>query len=111
FVQAEDGLGDWSVTGVQASSLPILRLHGPLVLGVCRRMLHDPNDADDAFQATFLVLARKAGSVGRPERLANWLYGVARRVALKARVAAAPPPAPQPGVTDHPPAPPNPPPP
>jgi RNA polymerase sigma factor (sigma-70 family) len=63
--------------------------HGPLVLGVCRRVLPDPNDADDAFQATFLVLARKAGAIGQPERLANWLYGVAFRVARKARANAA----------------------
>jgi RNA polymerase sigma factor (sigma-70 family) len=67
----------------------LMQRHGPLVLGVCRRLLQDPNDADDAFQATFLVLARKAGSVGQPARLANWLYGVALRVAKKARSASA----------------------
>jgi RNA polymerase sigma factor (sigma-70 family) len=67
----------------------LMHRHGPLVLGVCRRVLRDPNDADDAFQATFLVLARKAGSVGQPDRLANWLYGVALRVARKARSAVA----------------------
>ncbi|MDE2508964.1 MAG: RNA polymerase sigma factor [Planctomycetota bacterium] len=59
--------------------------HGPMVMGVCRRLLADPTDADDAFQATFLVLARRAGSIARPERLASWLHGVARRVALRAR--------------------------
>jgi RNA polymerase sigma factor (sigma-70 family) len=66
-----------------------MQRHGPLVLGVCLRVLHDPNDADDAFQATFLVLARKADSVGQPDWLANWLYGVALRVARKARSATA----------------------
>jgi RNA polymerase sigma factor (sigma-70 family) len=63
--------------------------HGPLVLGVCRRVLGDGPDADDAFQAAFLVLAKKAGAVGRPEAVANWLYGVALRCARRARVALA----------------------
>ncbi len=65
--------------------------HGPDVLRACRRILPDPNDADDAFQATFLVLARRAssGSIGRPDSIGPWLYGAALRVARKARVAAA----------------------
>ena len=65
--------------------------HGPDVLRACRRVLPDPNDAEDVFQATFLVLARRASSrsIGRPESLGPWLHGVALRVARKARVAAA----------------------
>jgi RNA polymerase sigma factor (sigma-70 family) len=64
----------------------ILRRHGPMVLGVCRRILADPHDAEDAFQATFLVLVRKAGSIGDRAVLGPWLHGVARRVAVRARV-------------------------
>jgi RNA polymerase sigma factor (sigma-70 family) len=63
--------------------------HGPMVLGVCRRILASPHDADDAFQATFLVLARKAARLRAPDRLGPWLYGVATRVAKKARSRAA----------------------
>ncbi|MBI3865261.1 MAG: sigma-70 family RNA polymerase sigma factor [Planctomycetia bacterium] len=63
----------------------LVRRHGPLVLGVCRRILGDVHAADDVFQAVFLVLARKAGSIKKPELLANWLYGVACRIARKAR--------------------------
>jgi RNA polymerase sigma factor (sigma-70 family) len=63
----------------------LVRRHGPMVLGVCRRVLRDPHAADDAFQATFLLLVRKAGSLRRPDALGPWLYGVARRTALKTR--------------------------
>ncbi len=59
--------------------------HGPMVLGVCRRLLADPLDVEDAFQATFLVLVRRAGSLRDRDRLAPWLFGVARRVATRAR--------------------------
>ena len=63
----------------------LVRRHGPMVLRVCRDVLGDPHAAEDAFQATFLVLVRKAGGIGRRELLGNWLYGVAHRIALKAR--------------------------
>ena len=67
----------------------IVSRHGPMVLGVCRRLLADARDVEDAFQATFLILARKGGTLAEADPVAHWLYGVAYRVALRARASAA----------------------
>jgi RNA polymerase sigma factor (sigma-70 family) len=75
--------------GDEAAFEAIVARHGPLVLGVCRRNLDDPHDIDDAFQATFLVLVRRARSIRDRERLGTWLYAVARSVAQRARRASA----------------------
>jgi RNA polymerase sigma factor (sigma-70 family) len=63
----------------------LVRRHGPMVLGVCRRILRHEEDSQDAFQATFLVLVRKAGSVVPREMVGNWLYGVAQQTAIRVR--------------------------
>src|SRR5437763_1519480 len=61
--------------------------HGPMVCRVCGELLDHPDDVHDAFQAVFLVLARRAGAIRRHESVGSWLYGVALRVAARARVA------------------------
>ena len=76
-------------TGAEEAFAALVERHGPAVLGVCRRMLPSSHDCEDAFQATFLVLARRAASIGRRERLASWLYGVAVRTAKESRRRAA----------------------
>jgi RNA polymerase sigma factor (sigma-70 family) len=63
----------------------LVQRHGPMVLGICRRVLRDPRDIEDAFQATFLVLAQRAGSIRNRAVLSSWLYGVAHRVATRCR--------------------------
>jgi RNA polymerase sigma factor (sigma-70 family) len=65
----------------------LVRRHGPMVMGVCGRILHNPHDAEDAFQATFLVLARKATSIVPREKVPNWLHGVACMTARRAKIA------------------------
>ena len=71
--------------GGEAAFAALVTRHGPMVLGVCRQLLGDRHHAEDAFQATFFVLARKARSIHDPDLLGNWLYGVALRTARKAR--------------------------
>jgi RNA polymerase sigma factor (sigma-70 family) len=74
--------------GAEAAFTALVRIHGPMVWDVCCGILSDWHAAEDAFQATFLVLARRAGSIRRRDAVGPWLHGVARRVAIRARAAA-----------------------
>jgi RNA polymerase sigma factor (sigma-70 family) len=82
-------LGRFAALREEESFAALVQRHGGLVLGVCRRVLADEHEAEDAFQATFLVLARKAGSIRKQASVGSWLYGVAYRIAAKARAQAA----------------------
>lgn len=80
-----DLLGRFADQGDEAAFESLVWRHASLVFGVCRRVLGQTEDAEDAFQATFLILARKAGAVRRRATVGPWLYRVAERVALRAR--------------------------
>ncbi len=73
----------------EAALEALVRRHGPMVWNVCRRVLRNHQDAEDAFQATFLVFVRKAGSIVPREMVGNWLYGVAHQTAIKANATVA----------------------
>src|SRR5262249_45196978 len=79
----------FGATRDESAFAELVKRHGPMVLAACRRLLRDAHAADDAFQAPFLVRARKAAALAQPGLLARWLHGVATRTAARARVEAA----------------------
>jgi len=81
-------LQQFATTRDESAFTALVERHGPLVWGVCQRVLRDQHDAEDAFQATFLVLARRAGAVRKKEAAGSWLYGVAYRTAMSQKRAA-----------------------
>jgi len=82
-------LTEFVTRGNASAFATILKRHGTMVWRVCRRQLQQEQDAEDAFQATFLVLARRAAAIRKKEAVASWLHGVAHRVALSVKRAAA----------------------
>ena len=75
----------FAVAGEEAAFDAIMRRHGRMVLGVCRRVLPNENDVEDTFQATFLLLVRKARLIRKRESVGSWLHGVAYRLAVRSR--------------------------
>src|SRR5689334_4780900 len=92
--EAISGLSEWQLLEQylerrdESAFEALVTRHGPMVLGVCRRMLGGSSEAEDAFQATFLVLVRRARDLGPRDAIGPWLYGVATRVAARARMQA-----------------------
>src|SRR5437764_9132812 len=78
-------LGRFVAARDEAAFEALVHRHGPMVLGICRRLLGNGPDAEDAFQATFLILARKASSVVKRDAVGSWLFAVAQRTAREAR--------------------------
>src|SRR5689334_18040514 len=87
FLPDQELLRRFSQDHDETAFTELVRRHGALVLGVCQRVLGRAQDAEDAFQATFLLLFQKAKSVRKQESVASWLFGVAQRVAANAKTA------------------------